>query len=711
MLIFRSRKSLYAAALSGVLLISGWMLLRDVDSLRPQFAFELSQSLQRQVELRGALRLSLFPFGLRAENVLVRESDGKGEFLTLRQIQVGVGRWAALHGHWQVRQIVADGVRLNLRRDADGSINIDDLLRSPPSSRVAWALDSVDVSDVLLNVDDLAAAQRWHVGRASLEAKREVASGPLLWVLSGGVEHPYASGTLKLKGDIDLDRKQQRLQMPNLQLAWLGQAEGARTALEINGDFEYRQRFATLQHARIRFDAKRGPTQLQVNGELPYAAWRDARLQAPQLVLRGSLARPRHTGTLQIEWRNLTAEEQGLRADSVIRFGATQDNRELQLQLRGPLFWHTARQRFQLSQNRLEGVLRQVGQSQPAAQLQLQGDAALDWGQQSIEARLAGLLDKGPMRLDFSLEDFGAPRFKLDADLARLDLNPFLFINDAVPAEQNEMPTPTAAPTRLDVSWLEGWRASGSLRVGEMLLGRLHLQRVQLGLEAGDGSLMLEPLMANLYGGTLLGSAQLRFGPQPRLHIRQTLVNMNVAPLLQDLVGTGRLEGIGDVKLDLRLEGADSSTLKRSLNGRVELALKQGALRGINIGQAMGLASSGREHAVQQVDLEAKTEFTSLLANFNIEQGVALTDDFRLESPLLAIRGDGRIDWPGDALQYKLLTTLESRKNKSGSSRGVDLSGVQVPLTIEGPLASPHYSADLRPLIERLAQLGKQQKK
>lgn len=710
MLIFRSRKSLSVVALSGVLLMAGWMLLRDVDSLRPQFAFELSQSLQRQVELRGSLRLSLFPFGLRAENVLVRESDGKGEFLTLRQIQVGVGRWAALQGRWQVRQLFADGVRLNLRRDRDGSVNIDDLLRSPPSSRVAWALDSVEVSDVLVNVDDLAAAQRWHVSRASLEAQRELANGPLLWVLSGSVEHPYASGTFKLKGDIDLDRKQQRLQMPNLQLAWLGQAEGARTALEINGDFEYRQRFASLQHARIRFDAKRGPTQLQVNGELPYAAWRDARLQAPQLVLRGSLARPRHTGTLQIEWRNLNAAEQGLRADSVIRFGATQDSRELQMQLRGPLFWHTARQRFQLSQNRLEAVLRQVGQSQPAAQLQLQGDAALDWAQQSIEARLAGLLDKGPMRLDFSLEDFGAPRFKLDADLARLDLNPFLFVSEAAPQEQKEMPAATA-PTRLDVSWLEGWRATGSLRVGAMRLGRLHLQRVQLGLEAGDGSLMLEPLMANLYGGTLLGSAQLRFGPQPRLHIRQSLVNMNVAPLLQDLVGTGRLEGVGDVKLDLRLEGADSSTLKRSLNGRVELALKQGALRGINIGQAMGLASTGREHAVQQADPEAKTDFTALLANFNIDQGVALTDDLQLLSPLLAIRGDGRIDWPGDLLQYTLLATLESGKGHSGKKPGVDLSGVQVPLRIEGPLASPHYSADLRPLIERLAQLGKAGKK
>jgi uncharacterized protein involved in outer membrane biogenesis len=94
----RSRKSLYLAAASTLILGAGWALLRDVDRYRPQFAAELSQSLQRQVELRGSLRLSLFPFGLRAENVLVREADGRGEFLNLRRIQIGVGRLGSHNG-------------------------------------------------------------------------------------------------------------------------------------------------------------------------------------------------------------------------------------------------------------------------------------------------------------------------------------------------------------------------------------------------------------------------------------------------------------------------------------------------------------------------------------------------------------------------------------------------------------------------------------
>ena len=45
----------------------------------------------------------------------------------------------------------------------------------------------------------------------------------------------------------------------------------------------------------------------------------------------------------------------------------------------------------------------------------------------------------------------------------------------------------------------------GALRVGQMQIGRLQLQQVQLGLRAGDGRLALDPLMARLYEGTLLG--------------------------------------------------------------------------------------------------------------------------------------------------------------------------------------------------------------
>lgn len=702
---FFSRTLFIRTGIALVLLSAAWLLLlRDAGAFRGQFQQALSHALQRQVEFNGPLRFSLFPFGLDARDVLIREADGRGEFLRLRQIRVGISRWAALHGRWSVAQIDADGVRLNLRREHDGSANFDDLLRLAPAGRISWALEKIEVADVSLDVDDRAAAQRWRVLRGAFNARRELAGRPLLWQLTGGIEHPYATGTLRLRGDIDLDRQQQRLQLPNLQLAWLGQTEGARTSLEVSGDFEYRQRLAELQRGRIKFDATRGQTRLQINGELPQAQWRDGRLAAPQLVLRGSLARPRHTGTLQIEWRNLAAAEQGLRADSVIRFGATQDNRELQLQLRGPLYWLTEHQRFQLAGNRLDAVLRQVGRPQAAAQLALQGNAALDWREQRIVAGLAGTLDHAPMRLDFVLDDFGAPHFKLDADIARLNLNPFLFAVDTAAAARNkpadELAPPAASTGELDVSWLEGWRADGALRVGEMLLGRLRMQQVQLGLRAGDGRLAVDPLMAQLYGGTLLGNAHLEFGPQPQIRIRQSLTQMNVAPLFRDLLGTGRLEGVGDLRLDLALEGASADELKRSLAGQVELKLRQGALRGINIGQVFGLAGSGREQAVQQADPEAKTDFTDLQAGFAIEQGVARSEDLRLVSPLLSVTGGGSIDWPADRLDYRLQATLQAGKGK------VDLRGVQLPLRIEGPLNSPHYSVDLRPLIERLASLG-----
>ncbi len=687
-----------------IILIAGsaglaWLFCRDADSLRPQASQAVSQALQRPVLIRGPLRFSLWPIGLQAADILVCDPACASPLLQVGEVTVGIDVWQALHGRWVVTRIDADSIRLRLQRENDGSSNIDDLLRVPDvPGRLGWDVQRMRVRDVGVVIDDRLAGQRSRIQRAAFEAQRAKPGLPLQWLLSGSIEHPHATGSLKLSGDMAFDRPQQRLNLPNLTLAWLGQAEGARTVLEVRGDFAYRQRLAQLQHGKIRFDATRGETRLQINGELPEAFWHAGRLAAPQLVLRGSLARPRHTGTLQIDWRNLAAAEQGVRADSTIRFAATQDSRELQLQLRGPMYWLTDQQRFQLAGNELQAVLRHLGQAQPAAQLQLTGDAALDWPRQQMNATLAGMLDRAPMRITADLSDFGAPHLRLDADIARLNLTPFLFAADPLPAADPQAPASSAL--RLDVSWLEGWRAQGALRVGQMQIGRLQLQQVQLGLRAGDGRLSLDPLMARLYEGTLLGAASLRFAPQPVIHVRQSLARMNVAPLFRDLIGTDRLEGSGDLKLDLTVQGGDLDSIKRGLDGKVELILHHGALRGINLGLAVGLAGAGRARTEQSADPSARTEFTSLQASFAIAQGVAKTDDLQLNAPLLQLTGEGRIDWPADRLDYRLLARLQAGQGK------VDLRGVQIPVSISGPLARPRYSADLRPLVERLARLA-----
>ncbi len=79
---------------------------------------------------------------------------------------------------------------------------------------------------------------------------------------------------------------------------------------------------------------------------------------------------------------------------------------------------------------------------------------------------------------------------------------------------------------------------------------------------------------------------------------------------------------------------------------------------------------------------------------------MAKTDDLQLNAPLLQLTGEGRIDWPADRLDYRLLARLQAGQGK------VDLRGVQIPVSISGPLARPRYSADLRPLVERLARLA-----
>ena len=68
---------------------------------------------------------------------------------------------------------------------------------------------------------------------------------------------------------------------------------------------------AQLQHGKIRFDAPVAKPACRSTANCLRRSGTPAGSAAPQLVLRGSLRRPRHTGTLQIDWRNLAAAEQG----------------------------------------------------------------------------------------------------------------------------------------------------------------------------------------------------------------------------------------------------------------------------------------------------------------------------------------------------------------------------------------------------------------
>ncbi|HEX6828534.1 MAG TPA: AsmA family protein, partial [Burkholderiales bacterium] len=271
-----------------------------------------------------------------------------------------------------------------------------------------------------------------------------------------------------------------------------------------------------------------------------------------------------------------------------------------------------------------------------------------------------------------------------------------------------------AAPAKeepLDLSALKGLNATGSLRIGSLKVQNIKSSNVRVELKAKDGRLDLNPVSANLYQGTLAGSATVTSSATPAVATRQNLNGVNIAPLLKDAVNFENLEGKGNIALDVTTQGLTVGAMKKALNGTASLNLADGAYRGINIAEtirnakaALGAVQGKAQPQTQAANTTQKTDFTELKASFQIRNGVAHNEDLSMKSPLLRLTGAGDIDIGNDAINYLAKATVVATSKGQGGAEAAQMKGVTVPVKLIGPLGAPKYEIDYGALATEAAK-------
>src|SRR3989442_1755763 len=152
-----------------------------------------------------------------------------------------------------------------------------------------------------------------------------------------------------------------------------------------------------------------------------------------------------------------------------------------------------------------------------------------------------------------------------------------------------------------------------------------------------------------------------------------------------------RLEGKGNVALDVAAAGATAGALKRSLSGAANVRLRDGAIKGIDIAGLLrkARAAAGRQSG-QAADSKERTDFSELSASFSIKNGVAHNQDLHVKSPLLRIGGSGDIDIGRSTISYVAKASI--------------VAGLTVPVKLAGPLDAMKYEVDYRAVAGDLAQ-------
>ncbi len=574
-------------------------------------------------------------------------------FVSLDRARVSLALLPLFSGRVEAGTASLYGLRASIARRADGTSNIDDFTAGPkpkpsieegPSPYAGrtvpqFELGGIELIDAQLIYRDEHSHNTVTVSKLNLKAGRLAtrASTPIDLSASVAATEPQADLDLSFKGTVDVDLSQHTF--------------GAR-GLDAHA------------HGHV------GDNKLDVTLSLDNLAQAGDTLSAGKLAL-----------DLNVE----------------------QGPQKLSAHLTSPLQIGRSAQSVELA--RLAGELNLQSPGLPAKSLKvgLDGSLHVDVKAQNVASRLVARFDETTASSRIAVQGFASPHIGFDVDLDRLNLDRYLPAAQAGASPTGAAPAAGAAShagaadPKVDLSALKALNLAGEVRIGALQVHNAKAGKLKVGVHALAGHLELAPLSASLYEGALNGSAKVDAAAN-RVGVNATLEGISIGPLLKDLNGQDVLEGHGQAKLDVTTQGPTVGAMRRALGGSASLALRDGAVRGINIAQRLRelkSALSGGSSQTQAASSTEKTDFSELSASFSIKNGVATNNDLAVKSPLLRLGGAGTIDIGASSIDYTAKASVVESLAGQGGGDLAGLRGVTVPVHLSGPFTALSYQLDL----------------
>ncbi|WP_373974970.1 AsmA family protein [Chitinibacter sp. SCUT-21] len=686
------------------------------DSLREQIIAQVQSDTQRTMTIRGSAHVVLLPRpAVLINDTTLSEPQNPTIFAYANSIKVVFRLWPLLlSGKPVVHAIELEQPELSIVRNENGTYNFEDLLQAR-SNKVEVALDNFSLVDASLSWKDEFLGETVHLNQ--LELTMDDLTDP-------------KKGALSLQGQVLVGQK---TKAP----IWQGELSGAAAMRYLEKERMLRIagiEFNILQHGDSAAELQIKDGLFKATGNLNYS-WDPLRLAGGDMKIAMSANRAGQlwTSTLDIPEINLTdtalnlnrlkfdigmkdgtselsahtqiatlggAQRSLLRTEKAeisVKFKSPEQN--LSAQLSTPMELHHG-YLARLAAYKLKGSYSNRSLPRGEIRLALDGHGELDIRNEVLSLESRGHLDGETLNSQVNLENFVSPQFRVNIDLAKLDLTPYLPVVKAGAKTVNH-----TAP--LDLWWLQNLNAIGSIKIGELVLQNLYIDDLSLKLIARNNRIVLDPLSATLYEGRLNGRAEIDASKKPvYFRLEQTLTNMNINTLLTDVLDTSRFEGRSDINIDVAAVGNKLDDLRRTAGGNIRMRLNQGAIRGIDIPALLHTASqqiklmNGDNTPISNKD--ARTQFSALQATWQLKHGVASNNDLNVSAGILKLTGGGEVNLGNGQIDYKMKASANPNVPELSG-----LKGLTLPIAFSGEIGAPTYKADYASLKEQI--LAKQQ--
>lgn len=682
----------------------------DPNRLKPEIVALVKEQKQRTLTIDGDIKLSLFPnIGASIGKLTLSEHQSDQVFLSLDQARVSMQLWPLLKQRYIIDGIEAEGVTATIRRNTDGSLNIDDLLKKEEKkSPLELEIDHIRLARSNLSFDDR--QQQRVTSLKSIELKTGAVNQKRIDKLDLAAEldnsKPAVKAKLTLQGSVEMDADQQQYGLAGLKVGLQGDVDKLKAlllTLEGNARLDLKAARYDVDGLALSLESQLERDKLVVKLGAPKLALSKQSMQGDAVDLNVSFKGDKRDVAAELKLSGLAGSSERVTAQAMaLAVDAKEGADSVKLKLASPVDLTIQGLHVLLPQLKLSADVASSKLKSQQLGVTLAGSA--EASANSAKLVLAGRLDTSNIKASAAIDSFAKPFYRFNVSLDQLDLNRYLADAPAAP----EAAPGSASAAGWDLSGLKSLNAEGHASIGSIRFKDFTLTDFALELKAGNGQIQLSPLTLKLFDGQLQGSATASTTTQPRFTLSPRLTGVNIGSLIKTLARNDRLEGRGNVQGELSTQGGNPDQALRNLNGRLAAQLQDGALKGINIGatlrQAKATMAQLQGQQVKQASASEKTDFTELSASFNIRNGVAHNEDLNAKSPLLRLAGNGDINLPDKTLDYLLKASVVGTAVGQSGRELEQLKGVTVPVRVKGSLLAPSYALDFNNLVADTAR-------
>jgi AsmA protein len=650
--------ALLAVLVLGVVAI---LVLVDPNDYRDDIEALVKSETGRSLQIGGEIDLKLFPWlALGVHDVRLGNPPGYGNepFLTVREASVGVKLFPLLNKRLEVSRVAVDGLDVRLISRGEETNNWKDL--------------------------------------ADSDEQKEEESGETPQASVAGID---VTGSTLVYTD-EVEKSVSRLTNLEVHTGALGSGNPVDASMKFDYDDGEAPVARMEMKAVVQLDSKLEVKNLEANGELMQ--------EKPDPPLPFSLKAESLSVDLDAETLAPATIEARL-ADLPVKISARGEKLFGDYVVSGNVTVDGVAPRKVLPSLGMELPVT----ADPAAlsSLSYKSDYRLTEKQLQLPA-LELVLDDTQVRGSAAIEDLDAMALRFDLNVNAINVDRYL---EPEPKEgESQTPAAEEPPTELPLEMLRELNARGSLRVGKATLSGLEFADIRLPLEAKSGRVHLGPTQARLFGGGYAGDIVLDARPpQARLSMNERVRGIDIGALMKATFDTDRVVGRGDANAALTGTGNTDAAILKSLAGKLDFDVKEGAIAGMDIWYELrrAVALFKRTAQPEAPSGPPRTPFKALKGSATLDAGLLSNDDLVADMEYLKANGKGNIDIGKGTIDYRLVAQVYRLPPEGAGSELADLKAAEIPITITGPLADMKIRPDVAGLAKARIKKEVEEKK